>query len=151
MIGFRRTKHGTYELFKFHEGHTRVALQGSIICSIQIARSEKTHSCWKKDSKCCEELKELDRGTSKSKMSELESFIGSSAPERIDILPPKHCHAKRSGKRLKGGKEKAMKQQEPPPHQKKKTLGHGECTVRRAMATGEQVFDVKAVDTSISR
>uniref|UniRef100_A0A7C9D5U2 SWIM-type domain-containing protein n=1 Tax=Opuntia streptacantha TaxID=393608 RepID=A0A7C9D5U2_OPUST len=35
------------------------------------------------------ELKELDGGTSKSKISELESFIGSSASEQIDILPPK--------------------------------------------------------------
>ncbi|KAJ8444809.1 hypothetical protein Cgig2_034044 [Carnegiea gigantea] len=57
------------------------------------------------------ELKELDGGTSESKMSELESFIGSSAPERIDIVPPKHCHTKGSGKRLKGGKERAIKQQ----------------------------------------
>ena len=24
MVGFRRTKHGKYELFRFHEGHTHV-------------------------------------------------------------------------------------------------------------------------------
>jgi len=36
------------------------------------------------------ELKELDGGISESKISELESFIGSSAPEQIDILPPKY-------------------------------------------------------------
>ncbi|KAJ8424069.1 hypothetical protein Cgig2_028742 [Carnegiea gigantea] len=58
------------------------------------------------------ELKELAGGTSESKMSELKSFIRSSAPERIDILPPKHCHTKGSGKRLKGGKEKAIEQQQ---------------------------------------
>ena len=53
------------------------------------------------------ELKEMDGGTNESKISELESFIGSSAPERIDILPPKHCHIKGSGKRLQRGKEKS--------------------------------------------
>ena len=45
-------------------------------------------------------------------MSELELFIGSSAPERNDILPPKHCHTKGSGRCSKGGKEKAMVQQQ---------------------------------------
>jgi len=58
------------------------------------------------------ELKELDGGISESKISELESFIGSSALERIDILPPKHCHTKGRGKRLKGGKEKSIEQQQ---------------------------------------
>ncbi|KAJ8425540.1 hypothetical protein Cgig2_033138 [Carnegiea gigantea] len=58
------------------------------------------------------ELKEFDGGTSESKISEFESFIGSSVPERIDILPPKQCHTKGSGKCLKGGKEKSMEQQQ---------------------------------------
>ena len=58
------------------------------------------------------ELKELDGGTSDRKISEFESFIGSSVPERIDILPPNQCHTKGSGKRLKGGKEKSMEQQQ---------------------------------------
>jgi len=57
-------------------------------------------------------LKELDSGISESKISELESFIGSSALERIDILPPKYYRTKGSGKRLKGGKEKSMEQQQ---------------------------------------
>ncbi|KAJ8445970.1 hypothetical protein Cgig2_001288 [Carnegiea gigantea] len=57
------------------------------------------------------ELKELDGGTNESKISELESFIGLSAPEQIDILPPKYCHSKGSGKQIKGGKEIAMEQQ----------------------------------------
>ena len=57
------------------------------------------------------EMKELNGSASESKMSELESFIGSSAPEQIDILPPKQCNTKGSGKRIKGGKEKAMEQQ----------------------------------------
>ncbi|KAJ8443465.1 LOW QUALITY PROTEIN: hypothetical protein Cgig2_026252 [Carnegiea gigantea] len=58
------------------------------------------------------ELKELDGGISESKISELKLFIGSSVPERIDILPLKHCHTKGSGKFLKGGKEKSMEQQQ---------------------------------------
>jgi len=57
------------------------------------------------------EMKELNGNASESKMSELESFIGSTAPEQIDILPPKQCNTKGSGKRIKGGKEKAMEQQ----------------------------------------
>jgi len=57
------------------------------------------------------EIKELNGSTSESKMSELESFIGLNAPEQIDILPPKQCNTKGSGKRIKGGKEKAMEQQ----------------------------------------
>ena len=58
------------------------------------------------------ELKELDGGTSESKISELESFIGSSVPERIDILRLKQCHTKGSDKRLKGGKEKPIEEQQ---------------------------------------
>ncbi|KAJ8437837.1 hypothetical protein Cgig2_000391 [Carnegiea gigantea] len=58
------------------------------------------------------ELKELDGGTSERIISALESFVGSSVPERIDILPPKQCHTKGSGKRLKGGKEKSIEQQQ---------------------------------------
>jgi len=58
------------------------------------------------------ELKGLDGGASESKISELESFIGLSALERIDILPPKQCHTKGSDKCLKGGKEKSMEQQQ---------------------------------------
>jgi len=57
-------------------------------------------------------LKELAGGTSESKVSGLESFIGSKAQERIDILPPKHCHTKGSRKRLKGGNEKSIEQQQ---------------------------------------
>jgi len=40
-----------------------------------------------------------------------KSFIGSSVPEQIDILPPKQCNTKGSGKRIKGEKEKAMEHQ----------------------------------------
>jgi len=57
------------------------------------------------------DMKALSGSASESKMSELESFIGSSVPEQIDILPPKQCNTKGSGKRIKGGKEKAMEHQ----------------------------------------
>jgi len=56
------------------------------------------------------EVKEFNGGTSESKMSELESFIGSSAPDQVDVLPPKQCNTKGSGKRIKGGKEKSIEQ-----------------------------------------
>jgi len=60
---------------------------------------------------CMKEIKELNGNASECKMSELESFIGLSAPEQIDILPTKQCNTKGSSKRIKGGKEKAMEQQ----------------------------------------
>ena len=63
---------------------------------MQIAErdSKKLTLVGKRIQNVVKELKELDGGTSESKMSELESFIGSSAPERIDNLPPKHCQTK---------------------------------------------------------
>ena len=73
--------------------------------------SEKLSLVSKAIHRVLKEMKELNGGTSESKMSELESFIGSSAPDQIDILPPKQCNTKGSGKRIKGGKEKAMEQQ----------------------------------------
>ncbi|KAJ8432877.1 hypothetical protein Cgig2_021013 [Carnegiea gigantea] len=75
-------------------------------------RPEKAHLVSKGIHNILKELKESNGGTSESKISELESFIGSSAPEQIDILPPKKCNTKGSGKRLKGGKEQAMEQQQ---------------------------------------
>jgi len=44
------------------------------------------------------EVKALSGSASESKISELESFIGSSAPEQIDIFPPKLSNTKGSGK-----------------------------------------------------
>ena len=73
--------------------------------------SEKLSLVSKAIHRVLKEMKELNGGTSESKMSELESFIGSSAPDQIDILPPKQCNTKGSDKRIKGGKEKAMEQQ----------------------------------------
>ncbi|KAJ8437657.1 hypothetical protein Cgig2_028595 [Carnegiea gigantea] len=57
------------------------------------------------------EVKDLNGNTSESKMSELESFIRSSAPDQIDILSPKQCNTKGSDKRIKGGKKKAIEPQ----------------------------------------
>jgi len=56
-------------------------------------------------------MKELNGSASESKMSELESFTGSSALEQIDILPPKQSNTKERDKQIKGGKDKAMEQQ----------------------------------------
>ncbi|XP_058774181.1 protein FAR1-RELATED SEQUENCE 5-like [Vicia villosa] len=44
-------------------------------------------------------------------LDELEVFIGSNVPKEIDIFPPEHSNTKGCGKRIKGGKEKAMEQQ----------------------------------------
>ncbi|KAJ8436710.1 hypothetical protein Cgig2_027381 [Carnegiea gigantea] len=56
------------------------------------------------------QLMELKGGTSESKAQELVSFIGSSAPEQVEILPLKQSNTKGSGKRIKGEKEEAMEQ-----------------------------------------
>ena len=64
------------------------------------------------------QVMELKGGTSESKIQELESFIGSSAPEQVEIHPPKQSHTKGGGKRIKGGKEEAMEKQ------KKKRVCH---------------------------
>lgn len=47
-----------------------------------------------------------------SKSNDLESFTGCSVPKEIEIHPPKPSTTKGSGKRIKGGKEMAMEQQE---------------------------------------
>jgi len=61
---------------------------------------------------------EFKGGTSESKIQELESFIGSSAPEQVQIFPPKQSNTKGGGKRIKGGKEEAIEKQ------KKKRVCH---------------------------
>ena len=47
-----------------------------------------------------------------SKLHDLESFIGSNVPMEIAILPPQTSNTKGCGKQIKGGKEKAMEQQQ---------------------------------------
>jgi len=79
---------------------------------MQIARRdpEKLTTVSKGVQNVLKEVKDLGGTTSECKISELESFIGSSALEQIDILPPRQCNTKGSGRRLKGGKKKAMEQ-----------------------------------------
>jgi len=72
------------------------------------------------------ELKESNGSPRASKASKLESFLGSTAPEKIEILPPKQSNTKGSGKRIKGGKEQAIEEQ-----QKRKRL---------CKTCGEQVY-----------
>jgi len=45
-------------------------------------------------------------------LDELEAFIGSNVPKTIEVFPPEPSKTKGSGKRIKGGKEKAMEQQQ---------------------------------------
>jgi len=52
------------------------------------------------------EVKELNGGTSESQMSELETFIGSSAPDQVGILPPKQCNTKEAANELEVEKRK---------------------------------------------
>lgn len=47
-----------------------------------------------------------------SKLHDLKSFIGSNVPMEIAILPPQTSNTKGCGKQIKGGKEKAMEQQQ---------------------------------------
>jgi len=72
------------------------------------------------------ELKDSSGNTSDGKVSQVEYFIGSIAPKKIEILSPKQSSTKGSGKRIKGGKEQAIEQQ-----QKRKRL---------CKSCGEQVY-----------
>jgi hypothetical protein len=45
-------------------------------------------------------------------LDEVETFLGCNVPKKIDVLPPELSHTKGCGKRIKGGKEKAMEQQQ---------------------------------------
>ena len=47
------------------------------------------------------EVKDLNDSTNEGKIRELESFIGSSAPDQIDILPSKQCNTKEVANELK--------------------------------------------------
>ncbi|XP_058783612.1 protein FAR1-RELATED SEQUENCE 5-like [Vicia villosa] len=45
-------------------------------------------------------------------IDEVEAFIGSNVPKEIQVLPPEPSNTKGCGKRIKGGKEMAMEQQQ---------------------------------------
>ena len=89
-------------------------------------RPTKAHDCPEGIQEISKELKDSSGNTSDGKVSQLEYFIGSTAPEKIEILPPKQSSTKGSGKRIKGGKEQAIEQQ-----QKRKRL---------CKSCGEQVY-----------
>ncbi|XP_058753620.1 protein FAR1-RELATED SEQUENCE 5-like [Vicia villosa] len=57
-------------------------------------------------------LAKMNSNISPTTLDEVEVFIGSTIPKEIDILPPEPSNTKGCGKRIKGGKEKAMEQQQ---------------------------------------
>ncbi|KAJ8451063.1 hypothetical protein Cgig2_026872 [Carnegiea gigantea] len=57
-----------------------------------------------------------------SKSKDLESFVGCSLPNEIEIHPPNPSNTKGSGKRIKGGKEAALEQQQ-------KRQRHCDCAI----------------------
>ncbi|KAJ1378335.1 Zinc finger, PMZ-type [Sesbania bispinosa] len=58
------------------------------------------------------QLIEFEGDTQQSKTDDLQAFIGSNIPKEVDILPPQFSKTKGSGKRIKGGKDKAIQQQQ---------------------------------------
>jgi hypothetical protein len=82
------------------------------------------HSCVEKAGKDKEKLllvlngvvnmeKQLDGFEGSSKRTRTDDLIlGSNIPDEVEILPPKFAKTKGSGKRIKGGKEKAIEQQQ---------------------------------------
>jgi hypothetical protein len=55
-------------------------------------------------------LAKMDSDIAPTISDEVEVFIGSNVPKECDILPPKPSNTKGCGKRIKGGKEKAIEQ-----------------------------------------
>ncbi|GAU36715.1 hypothetical protein TSUD_217720 [Trifolium subterraneum] len=45
-------------------------------------------------------------------LDEVEALIGVNVPKKIEVLPPKPSQTKGCAKRIKGGKEEAMEQQQ---------------------------------------
>ncbi|KAJ8421659.1 hypothetical protein Cgig2_000612 [Carnegiea gigantea] len=119
---FKKSKEGLQKYSTLLEGRSQMVHKDNLISNywieflecMQLAGRDpdKLTLIGKRTQKVVRELKELDGGISESKISELESLIGSSVPKRIEILSPKQCHTKGSDKRLKGGKEKSMEQQQ---------------------------------------
>ncbi|WJX84078.1 hypothetical protein P8452_66688 [Trifolium repens] len=61
-------------------------------------------------------------------LDEVEALIGVNVPKKVEILPPKPSHTKGCGKRIKGGKEKAMEQQQKSIRQCHTSFGNETCT-----------------------
>jgi hypothetical protein len=64
------------------------------------------------------QLDEFEGSSKQTKTVDLQTLVSSNIPEEVEILPPKCSKTKGSGKRLKGGKEKVVEQQQ------KKTKRH---------------------------
>ena len=58
------------------------------------------------------QLTESEGDSNQTKEDDLRTFIGSSIPTEVEIHPPRLSKTKGSGKRIKGGKEKAIEQQQ---------------------------------------
>ncbi|KAJ1435398.1 Zinc finger, PMZ-type [Sesbania bispinosa] len=58
------------------------------------------------------QLTEFKENSIQSKEKEVEPFIGCNLPIDVEIHPPQLSKTKGSGKRIKGGKEKAIEQQQ---------------------------------------
>ncbi|KAL2947390.1 hypothetical protein AAZX31_20G067100, partial [Glycine max] len=58
------------------------------------------------------QLAEYERDSKQTKTDDLETFVGSSIPKEVGILPPQFSKTKGSGKRIKSGKEKVIEQQQ---------------------------------------
>ncbi|XP_024640717.1 protein FAR1-RELATED SEQUENCE 5-like [Medicago truncatula] len=58
------------------------------------------------------ELDEFEGSSKQTKTNDLETYIRTNIPERVEILPPQFAKTKGSGKRIKSGKEKAVEQQQ---------------------------------------
>jgi hypothetical protein len=58
------------------------------------------------------QLTEFEDDSTQTKAKEVESFIGCDLPKEVEIHPPRSSKTKGSGKRIKGGKEQAIEQQQ---------------------------------------
>ncbi|PNY09356.1 protein FAR1-related sequence 5-like [Trifolium pratense] len=76
---------------------------------------EKLHLIINECVKIEKQLFEFEGDSTQTKKKELESLIGFELPTEVNIRPPKQSKTKGSGKRIKGGKEKAIEQQQKKP------------------------------------
>ncbi|KAJ1413272.1 FAR1-related protein [Sesbania bispinosa] len=58
------------------------------------------------------QLAKFEGDFEQTKIDDLQIFIGSNIPTEVEIFPPQFLKTKGSGKRIKGGKEKAVEQQQ---------------------------------------
>lgn len=58
------------------------------------------------------QLNEFEENPEQDMADDLQTFVGSNIPKEVEILPPRVSKTKGSGRRIKGGKEKAVEQQQ---------------------------------------